>query len=165
MGGTEYWQTSKSVEWYTPKWIFETLNCEFDLDVCSPGKDKCYTPSKRHIVLPENGLISKWDGFVWMNPPFGKRNNAWFNKFAEHKNGIAIVPVNQLNTVKFNNIIKAIECISVIKGRVNFINGADQSNAAPTQGMMLLGAGQKAKSILAMCNIGQVWYPLRKEAI
>ena len=159
MATTEYWATSNSVEWFTPKWIFDAINVEFDMDVCSPGPDKCHTPAKKHVVLPEDGLKVEWHGFVWMNPPFGKQNQAWYKKFAQHKNGIAILPVNQLNTIKFNNILPIVECILVIKGRVNFINGADQSNGNPTQGMMLIASGQKAKSLLSHLQIGQVWYP------
>ena len=29
-----------SVEWYTPKSVFDALGVGFDLDVCSPGLDK-----------------------------------------------------------------------------------------------------------------------------
>ena len=32
-------QVNTSDEWYTPKYVFDALEEEFDLDVASPGKD------------------------------------------------------------------------------------------------------------------------------
>ncbi len=30
---------NESKEWYTPRYIFEDIGIEFDMDVASPGKD------------------------------------------------------------------------------------------------------------------------------
>jgi hypothetical protein len=30
---------NESKEWYTPKYIFDALGQQFDMDVCSPGAD------------------------------------------------------------------------------------------------------------------------------
>ena len=32
-GFTHESQDAKSIEWYTPEWIFEKLNLQFDIDV------------------------------------------------------------------------------------------------------------------------------------
>ena len=31
---------SGSVEWFTPVWVFDALNAEFDLDPCTPGVEQ-----------------------------------------------------------------------------------------------------------------------------
>ena len=56
-----------SVEWYTPKSVFDALGVGFDLDVCSPGLDKTWVPAERALTIAEDGLTSPWNGFVWCN--------------------------------------------------------------------------------------------------
>jgi len=158
-----YWAQSKSVEWYTPKSIFDALNTQFDLDVCSPGSEKCHTPAKLHIVPPIDSLAINWHGFVWMNPPFGRNNGEWFQKFAKHGNGIALLPLTITSTKKYQSIVKYIDCMLLVEGRPKFTNEHGVEPTSPPSGIMLIGIGQKAKSVLAECSLGSVWYPLRKE--
>ena len=66
-----------SVEWYTPKSVFDALGVGFDLDVCSPGLDKTWVPAERALTIEDDGLTSPWHGFVWCNPPYGKGLDKW----------------------------------------------------------------------------------------
>jgi len=77
---------------FTPKSIFEALNCTFDLDVC--GSSLAWVPAKKVIELPENGLEAQWFGFIWMNPPYSKPT-PWVEKFIYHNNGIALLPITR----------------------------------------------------------------------
>ena len=88
------WETlGQSNEWYTPPEVFEALGCRFDLDVAAPT-------DLTHVSVPANNFITsrsldrEWHGFVWMNPPFGGRNElgVWLAKFLRHGNGIALTP-------------------------------------------------------------------------
>ena len=83
-----------SDEQYTPKWIFDALGVEFDLDVCAPQGGVDYIPAKRHYSLADDSLNQNWDGFVWMNPPFSE-GKIWHNKFIEHGNGICLAPMSK----------------------------------------------------------------------
>lgn len=47
-------------EWYTPKWIIDSLG-EFDLDPCSP-ENRLWNTAKRHITPQEDGLKTSWGG-------------------------------------------------------------------------------------------------------
>src|SRR6478735_3694072 len=88
-----HWETpGVSDEWYTPKFVFDALDCRFDLDVAAPVDGPPYVPTSRW--LSSGALDRGWDGFVWMNPPYGGRNSlvAWLAKFFDHGNGIALVP-------------------------------------------------------------------------
>jgi len=86
-----HWEPSIGVtdEWYTPPEVFEALQCHFDLDVAHPRCKTC-VPADRFIY--EKSLQQDWQGFVWMNPPYGGRNavRPWMDKFFQHGNGIAL---------------------------------------------------------------------------
>ena len=82
-------------EHYTPLWVFEALAVEFDLDVAAAMDiTKSNVPAKHWFNEETNGLEQEWFGNVWMNPPYSKMT-PWANKFREHKQGIAIMPVSR----------------------------------------------------------------------
>lgn len=78
---------------FTPKWIFDKLNTTFDLDVAA-SELQSHVPTKAKLTEKENGLETEWHGFVWMNPPYSKPSN-WVDKFIEHNNGIALLPITR----------------------------------------------------------------------
>jgi phage N-6-adenine-methyltransferase len=84
----------KNDEWYSPKYIFEALNTEFDLDVAAPAGGVEWIPAKRFYTEQDNGLESEWVGRVWMNPPYSAPLE-WVNKWIEHNNGFALLPINK----------------------------------------------------------------------
>lgn len=59
-----------SDDWYTPREIFAALGERFDLDPCSPGIGH-WVPADRVYTKADDGLAQSWNGFVFMNPPFG----------------------------------------------------------------------------------------------
>jgi hypothetical protein len=82
-------------EWYTPPHVFTAMGVRFDLDVSSPGHNVVpWIPTDAHVSSAFDGLTARWDGFVWMNPPFGGRNGLvpWLERFFDHGNGVALVP-------------------------------------------------------------------------
>jgi hypothetical protein len=82
-------------EHYTPKWIFDSLAIEFDLDVASPiDRAASNVPSIHAYTSLDDGLTKQWFGTVWMNPPYSAMT-PWANKFREHANGICLVPVSR----------------------------------------------------------------------
>lgn len=88
------WENNgKSNEYYTPPYVFDAMECVFDLDVAAP-KDlsKIFVPARTFIT--ENSLQVQWIGYAWMNPPFGGRNSKsqWLDKIYQHRNGIALTP-------------------------------------------------------------------------
>ena len=85
---TEQTETT-SDDYYTPKWIFDTLGLHFDLDVASPPH-KTNVPCDRYFTQGDDGLAQDWHGRVWMNPPFSKPT-PWVERWLEHGNGIALL--------------------------------------------------------------------------
>jgi hypothetical protein len=80
-----------SDDYYTPKWIFDALGLEFDLDVACPPEGPLFTPAKAFYTQETDGLTSPWHGLVWMNPPYSKPA-PWVDKWLDHGNGLALLP-------------------------------------------------------------------------
>ena len=79
-----------SDDYLTPRWVFDTLSLEFDLDVAAPPWDT-HVPAKRKYTKADDGLTAPWEGRVWMNPPYS-HTGKWMTRFIDHGHGIALVP-------------------------------------------------------------------------
>ena len=87
-------QSFTTDDYWTPKWIFDALKVQFDLDVACPPEGPAHTPANHWYTQETDGLASPWFGNVWMNPPFSKTNN-WAYKFMKHAYGICLVPMSK----------------------------------------------------------------------
>ena len=45
-----------SDDYYTPPWVFEQMNIEFDIDVASPPGGIDWIPAKHYFTMQEDGL-------------------------------------------------------------------------------------------------------------
>ena len=81
-------------DYYTPDWIFKTLNLTFDIDVCAPEGGVPWIPANTSYSLKDNGLLQKWHGLIWCNPPFSNPS-PWIDKFIAHNNGIMLTQVSK----------------------------------------------------------------------
>ena len=75
-------------EHYTPKWVFDELGCEFDLDVAATLTNLDHVPTINKYT--ENSIEKPWEGFIWMNPPYSNAS-IWIDKFIDHGNGLALL--------------------------------------------------------------------------
>lgn len=79
-------------EHYSPAWIFQAMQVTFDLDVCAPKGGVPWIPASISYSKEDDGLSKPWMGLVWMNPPYSKPQ-PWIDRFIEHGNGIALLPI------------------------------------------------------------------------
>lgn len=86
-------ETKTSDDYYTPKWLFEAMGITFDLDVACPPEGPINVPAARYYTAADDGLAQPWKGRVWMNPPYSKPA-PWVERFLNHGNGMALLPVN-----------------------------------------------------------------------
>ena len=137
---------------YTPPWIFEALNIEFDLDVCSPKGGLPWIPAKNHYSEEDDGLTSEWYGNVWMNPPYSKPD-PWVRKFIEHEQGIALIHLSRSNWGQL--LWSKAQAISDMPTWTKFvtINGKEKGIFMPTY---LYAFGQANVEALNASNIGSV---------
>lgn len=147
--------TDNNEEWLTPKNITDFFN--FDLDPCSPII-RPWDTAKRHFNINDNGLIQKWEGFVFCNPPYGRKTFTWINKLASHGNGIALI-FARTETIGFHSEVwEKADALFFFKGRLAFhyVDGkkGDEANAPS----VLIAYGEFAKSELkrfSLVNTGK----------
>jgi len=144
----------ESDEWYTPPFIFEALKCRFDLDPCSPGVGH-WVPADQVYTKADNGLIQPWQGFVFMNPPFGGRNGhvPWLRRFLTHGNGIAIVRA-YTSAAWFHDVAIHADAMLFPRGKTKFIRPDGSVGKAPGAGIVLLAKGEQACKALKSSGLG-----------
>lgn len=131
-------------EWFTPLYIFEALGTRFDMDVAHPGYDIVnWVPADRLITEREDGLVHPWRGFVWMNPPFGRRNGIvpWLKKFVQHGNGVALVP-DRTSAPWFQEFIRRVDLVLFVSPKIRFIDQNGNPGKSPAQGTALCAIGE-----------------------
>ena len=60
---------------YTPKWVFDLLGVQFDIDVASPPGGVPWIPCDRYFTQVDDGLTQDWHGLIWCNPPYSTRKS------------------------------------------------------------------------------------------
>lgn len=142
----------KSDEWWTPPHVFEAMGCTFDTDVASPGQ--YFTPwIPASNFITKDSLETPWEGYVWMNPPFGGRNGLvpWLDKFVEHGDGVALVP-DRTSAPWWQNLIKRVETVLFVSPKLKFIDRNGQRSSSPPQGTCLVGIGREANFALDLAS-------------
>ncbi len=141
-------------EWYTPPELLEALNEEYDLDPCSPGNTH-WVKAKNTFTKEDDGLTKEWNGFVFMNPPFGGRNGhvPWLQKFIEHNNGIGIVRA-YTSSKWFHEYIPKVDAVLFPKGKTQFIRQTGEIGKSPGHGIVIIAMGTRAKQALKNSNLG-----------
>lgn len=134
-------------EWYTPPHVFDALGCSFTMDVASPNPPVRWIPTSRYLW--SDSLSQPWDGFVWMNPPFGGRNGIapWLEKFFMHGNGIALTP-DRTSAPWWQRWAPYAGLILFIAPKLKFIGADGKPGASPAQGTCLMAAGGQATEAL-----------------
>ena len=72
---------------YTPRWVFDAMGLQFDLDVAAPVDGAPNVPASRHYSAIDDGLAAPWSGVVWCNPPYS-RFRPWAERWATHPTGV-----------------------------------------------------------------------------
>lgn len=147
--------SGESDEWYTPKFIFDALGVEFDMDVASPKEGPRYTPCKS--FLWERGLETEWSGFVWMNPPYGHQSTKikWLDKFFAHGNGIALMP-DRTSAPWWQKFAPMADCVLFVNGKIKFERPDFSVGKQPGNGTCLFGAGARSIDILKRSGLGVI---------
>ena len=88
--GSHQTTIGKSQVHLTPRWIIDRLG-PFDLDPCA-ALPRPWDCAARNISEAEDGLAHAWEGRVWLNPPFDRRQvGRWMGRLADHGRGTALV--------------------------------------------------------------------------
>ncbi len=139
----------KSNEYYTPKYLFDAMGVRFNMDVAAPvDRTYCHVPADHFIT--ENSLDLEWNGFVWMNPPFGGRNGIvpWLHKLKAHGNGIALTP-DRTSCDWWQDAVECADCHLAVRGKIKFIKPDGTTGDQPSNGTTLIAYGKLATRALS----------------
>ena len=154
--------SSDTVEWYTPPFVVaaveQTLG-HIDLDPCAdPARS---IPASSHFTEAENGLGQRWDGRVYMNPPYGRTIISWTTKLRDElqrgwvTEAVALLPA-RVDTRWWHEL--APEYVCFIRGRIQF-SGYEQSAPFPSAAAYF-GAHPEAFES-AFAGLGSLYRALR----
>jgi hypothetical protein len=154
-----YETAGETDEWYTPRYIFDALGERFDLDVASPPDGPRHVPTSRW--LSSGALEMEWNGFVWMNPPFGHQaaKRRWLSKFFAHGNGIALLP-DRTSAPWFQEYGPLADVICWVAPKIKFERPDGTLGESPGTGTALFGVGPRASQALAKSGLGFCTHPI-----
>jgi hypothetical protein len=98
---------------YTPRWVFDAMGLQFDLDVAAPVGGPWHVPCARYYTAADDGLAQPWDGLVWCNPPYS-RFMVWAERWTNARGALMglVQPLNHyLATVfDFADVVTFMHC-------------------------------------------------------
>ncbi len=142
----------KNQEWLTPPEILQQLG-EFHLDPASPISSP-FTTAKLEYSELENGLIQEWNGRVWLNPPFSRRERPkWMKRMSEHNNGIMLVPAACETDAFYKYVWNKASGILFLKGRPHF-HYIDGSRSKANSGCTICLVSYGEQNLKALQNSG-----------
>jgi hypothetical protein len=92
------------------------------------------------ISPPEDGLTGKWEGRVWLNPPYGPETGKWLAKLARHGDGIALIFARTETEMFIQHVWNAAASVLFIAGRLHFHDVSGKRAAANAGGPSVLVA-------------------------
>lgn len=132
-------------EWYTPAWIIEaarTAMGSIDCDPASSSTANQTVKAETFFTAEDDGLGNRWDGNVWLNPPYSKE---LIGRFVEgvieryHAGEVrqaCVLVNNATETIWGQALIEASAAVCFLNSRVKFLR-PDGSTGAPLQGQMV----------------------------
>lgn len=145
---TTFEKTKNSTdEWYTPIELINSLG-KFDLDPCAPIIPLWKT-AKIMYNKNDDGLTKKWEGRVWLNPPYSRPIiERFIYKMAEHNNGIALL-FNRCDSKMFQDIIfQKASSMLFMRNRIKFYRSDGSLGGSPGCGSILIAFGYENSIIL-----------------
>jgi len=139
---------SGNYEWFTPLQYIESARKVMggiDLDPASSKWGNEIIKAERYFDKRMNGLNQKWEGNIWMNPPYGHPSIFDFiSKLETEKYNQAIVLVNNATETRWaQKLIELSNAICFHTGRIRYMNNKGQIVNTPLQGQMIAYIGDK----------------------
>ena len=128
--------SSKKMDWATPWELFRVWDIShgpFTLDVCATWENaKC----RAFFPPATNGLMQRWHGICWMNPPYGREVGRWIAKAVGeihqgHADRVVCLLPARTDTVWWHELVMPYGAIHFLRGRVRF-EGAEHAAPFPS---------------------------------
>lgn len=158
---TTTWLTPPELIWGSPKDEHTGLG-PFDLDPCCPEGSMPWPTASVMLRPREDGLKCPWasDALVFMNPPFGRGQEAWMRKLANHQGGGIALVFARTDTAWFQDYVlnhPATSALVFQRGRLKFCRPDGTSGDAPPCGPVFVAYGQEsARRLRRAVDEGQI---------
>lgn len=164
--GSHHSAAAKSVVWLTPQEIIDALGGwrSFDLDPCAaPAPRPWPTALSMNAQADANGLLIKWHGRVWLNPPYSSAEiERWLRRLADHGRGTSLIFARTETEAFRRQVWERAAGLLFIHGRLHFHTPdgrrATKNSGAPS---VLCAYGQEDLDRLAASPIDGALVPLR----
>ena len=150
--------------WLTPPDLLKKLG-RFDLDTCA-AVGRPWDCAERNYTVEENGLLQRWSGRVWCNPPYGKEAAAFVARMTEHKLGLALIFMRPDTRWFQDYVLASARYLFLLRGRVRFCRIDGTPGQAPNAASCLVAWDKSELALLEELQaqgMGKLAY-LRKEA-
>jgi ParB family chromosome partitioning protein len=146
-------QNSGENEWYTPPQFIESARLvmgSIDTDPASNPIANATVKATRFFTKDEDGLQQKWEGNVWMNPPYAQPLMSQFaeaisEKFESGEIDQAIILVNNATETQwFQRMASVASAVCFPKSRVKFLD-PNGKPGAPLQGQAIIYMGDSKR--------------------
>jgi ParB family chromosome partitioning protein len=146
-------QNSGENEWYTPPQFIESARVvmgSIDTDPASNPIANATVKATRFFTKGEDGLQQKWEGNVWMNPPYAQPLMSQFaeaisEKFESGEIEQAIILVNNATETQwFQRMASVASAVCFPKSRVKFLD-PNGKPGAPLQGQAIIYMGDSKR--------------------
>ena len=110
--------------------------------------------ARKHYTIRDNGLRQKWEGRIWLNPPYGDQTHIWLNRLAHHGNGIALTFARTETQMFFKSVWYRAQAIYFLPGRLSFYNNKGiQSRSGAGAPSCLIAYGLNNCESLERCRL------------
>lgn len=162
MGGHERPHRGGTDVWLTPPEVIADLG-PFDLDPCAEAV-RPWDTATRHLTTKDDGLASPWDGFVWLNPPYGPQTWKWLARLADHEGGgIALVFARTETRGFVSQVWGKATALRFLHGRLHFhYPNGDRAPANAGAPSVLVAYGEEAADRLLVSGLAGTFVRLRE---
>jgi hypothetical protein len=144
-----------TVEWYTPKSLFDALGVEFDLDPAgAPAGKAPWVPARRIWTKVLDGLSRDWEGHVWPNPPYGPAGVAFIDAMILHGDGLLLLP-SRTETAAYQRALYMAEATCLLRERLWFVR-EDGTTGRSSFGSTLFAFDEWAVDVLTNADLGWI---------
>ena len=150
-------KSMKNDEYYTPKWVLESLKTNFIYDPATTRENALYHNIYNYDDIETNGLETNWNKFngdIWINPPFTMKKEFIKKAVETINNGFdnniyILVPDKSITNKYMTNLLKDIGFDLILpNGRISFIvNGIQTKSSYFGSVILRLGKNIKKETI------------------
>lgn len=157
-------------EWYTPPRFIEAARCvmgSIDCDPASSERANDIVKAAEFFTEQDDGLTKKWNGNVWMNPPYAQPLMAQFSEALASKFDLGeilqacVLVNNATETGWFRRLAISSNAICFTQSRIRFIDKSGNPSGAPLQGQAILYFGGSTDLFIREFQEFGFVYPMR----